>query len=122
MRELRDSLARNDERGLDLASASLQDALYELTREVSEYSLEAKGEGFFDNIRRTIVGDDDPNYGFEERRPVRRVHPPIASLGCRARMPMMKIGATTMIGSKSARRYQGGAFRQVLMESSPNLD
>ncbi|TVR09505.1 MAG: molecular chaperone DnaK, partial [Phormidium sp. GEM2.Bin31] len=72
VRELRDSLARNDERGLDLASASLQDALYELTREVSEYSLEAKGDGFFDNIRRTIVGDDDPNYGFEERRPSRR--------------------------------------------------
>lgn len=75
MRELRDSLARNDERGLDLASASLQDALYELTREVSEYSLEAKGDGFFDNIRRTIVGDDDPNYGFEERRPSRRSPP-----------------------------------------------
>ncbi|MCC5900074.1 MAG: molecular chaperone DnaK [Phormidium sp. BM_Day4_Bin.17] len=76
VRELRDSLARNDERGLDLASASLQDALYELTREVSEYSLEAKGDGFFDNIRRTIVGDDDPNYGFEERRPSRRSPPP----------------------------------------------
>ncbi len=76
VRELRDSLARNDERGLDLASASLQDALYELTREVSEYSLDAKGDGFFDNIRRTIVGDDDPNYGFEERRPPRRSPPP----------------------------------------------
>ncbi|OAB55015.1 molecular chaperone DnaK [Phormidium willei BDU 130791] len=76
VRELRDSLARNDERGLDLASASLQDALYELTREVSEYSLEAKGDGFFDNIRRTIVGDEDPNYGFEERRPIRRGPPP----------------------------------------------
>ncbi|NMG60376.1 molecular chaperone DnaK [Geitlerinema sp. P-1104] len=76
VRELRDSLARNDERGLDLASASLQDALYELTREVSEYSLDAKGDGFFDNIRRTIVGDDDPNYGFEERRPTRRSPPP----------------------------------------------
>lgn len=76
VRELRDSLARNDERGLDLASASLQDALYELTREVSEYSLEAKGDGFFDNIRRTIVGDEDPNYGFEERRPTRRSPPP----------------------------------------------
>ncbi len=76
VRELRDSLARNDERGLDLASGSLQDALYELTREVSEYSLEAKGDGFFDNIRRTIVGDEDPNYGFEERRPIRRGPPP----------------------------------------------
>lgn len=76
VRELRDSLARNDERGLDLASGSLQDALYELTREVSEYSLEANGDGFFDNIRRTIVGDDDPNYGFEERRPSRRSPPP----------------------------------------------
>lgn len=76
VRELRDSLARNDERGLDLASGSLQDALYELTREVSEYSLDAKGDGFFDNIRRTIVGDDDPNYGFEERRPTRRSPPP----------------------------------------------
>lgn len=71
VRELRDSLARNDDRGLDLASASLQDALYELNREVSEYSLDGE-EGFFDNIRRTIVGDDEPDYGFETRPPVRR--------------------------------------------------
>ncbi|WP_017662544.1 molecular chaperone DnaK [Baaleninema simplex] len=71
VRELRDSLARNDDRGLDMASASLQDALYELNREVSEYSLDGDGDGIFENIRRTFVGEDDPNYGLEQRRPPR---------------------------------------------------
>lgn len=75
VRELRDSLARNDDRGLDLASASLQDALYELNREVSEYSLDDE-DGFFGNIRRTIVGEDEPDYGFETRRPPQRAPRP----------------------------------------------
>jgi len=68
IQELRDSLSRGDERGIDLNSASLQDAMYELNREVSEF-LGEEDEGIFDTIRRTFAGDDDPNFGFEERSP-----------------------------------------------------
>ena len=66
VQELRDSLSRNDERGIDLNSASLQDAMYELNREVSEF-LGEEDEGIFESIRKTFSGDDDPNFGFEER-------------------------------------------------------
>lgn len=69
VQELRDSLSRNDERGIDLNSASLQDAMYELNREVSEFLGNEEGEGIINTIRRTFAGDDDPNFGFEERSP-----------------------------------------------------
>jgi len=67
IQELRDSLSRGDERGIDLASTSLQDALYELNREVSEFLGAEEGEGILDTLRRTFAGDDDPNFGLEER-------------------------------------------------------
>ncbi|MBE9041238.1 molecular chaperone DnaK [Oscillatoriales cyanobacterium LEGE 11467] len=67
--DLRDSLARNDDRGIDITSSSLQDALYELSREVSEYAMEEDDDDLFGAIRRTFSGDSDPNYGLEERRP-----------------------------------------------------
>jgi molecular chaperone DnaK len=68
--QLRESLARNDERGIDIASGNLQDALYELSREVAEYSMDKDDEdNLFTAIRRTFQGDDDPNYGLEQRRP-----------------------------------------------------
>jgi molecular chaperone DnaK len=69
VQELRDSLSRNDERGIDLNSASLQDAMYELNREVSEFLGNEEGEGILNTIRRTFAGDDDPNFGLEERSP-----------------------------------------------------
>lgn len=67
--EVRESLGRNDDRGLDLATSSLQDALYELSREVSEYSMDGEDENIFTTLRRTFTGDDDETYGLEKRRP-----------------------------------------------------
>ena len=67
--DLRDSLARNDDRGIDITSSNLQDALYELSREVTEYAMEEDDDDLFGAIRRTFTGDDDPNYGLEQRRP-----------------------------------------------------
>ena len=67
--DLRDSLARNDDRGIDMTSSNLQDALYELSREVTEYAMEEDDDDLFGAIRRTFTGDDDPNYGLEQRRP-----------------------------------------------------
>lgn len=65
--EVRESLRRNDDRGLDLATSSLQDALYELNREVTEYSLDGDDENIFTTLRRTLTGDDDDTYGLEKR-------------------------------------------------------
>ncbi|HIK32144.1 MAG TPA: molecular chaperone DnaK [Oscillatoriales cyanobacterium M59_W2019_021] len=67
--EVRESLRRNDDRGLDMATSSLQDALYELNREVTEYSLDGDDENIFTTLRRTLTGDDDDTYGLEKRRP-----------------------------------------------------
>ncbi len=72
IRELRESLARNDDRGIDLAQSTLQDALYELSREVYEYSQELEDEeDFFGAIRRTFSGDDGDLYGLKRRRTIR---------------------------------------------------
>lgn len=58
MRELDESLERDDERGIDRSSADLQDALYELNREVRlQYEEEDDGD-FFDSIKRTFTGDN----------------------------------------------------------------
>ncbi|MBW4679978.1 MAG: molecular chaperone DnaK [Microcoleus vaginatus WJT46-NPBG5] len=61
VRDLRDNLNRNDERGVDLTSSELQDALYDLSREVYQFSREEDGDDFFDSIRRTFSGDSRPS-------------------------------------------------------------
>ncbi|MBD1940641.1 molecular chaperone DnaK [Microcoleus sp. FACHB-68] len=61
VRDLRDNLSRNDERGVDLTSSELQDALYDLSREVYQFSREEDGDDFFDSIRRTFSGDSRPS-------------------------------------------------------------
>lgn len=58
IRELRDSLERDDERGIDRVGVDLQDALYDLNREVSIYTSESDDDDFFGSVRRTISGDD----------------------------------------------------------------
>jgi molecular chaperone DnaK len=76
IRDLRDSLNRNDDRGVDLASSQLQDALYELSRQVYQYTRDDE-ESFFDSVRRTFSGEErvsdrvsdrgsSPRYGREE--------------------------------------------------------
>jgi molecular chaperone DnaK len=56
--ELRESLARDDERGIDRAQADLQDALYELNREV-RLQYEDEDDDLFGSIKRTFLGDDE---------------------------------------------------------------
>jgi len=58
--EVRDSLAQNNDRRIDQSYADLQDALYELNREVRQYySEEYEDDDLFGSIRRVFTGDDD---------------------------------------------------------------
>src|SRR4028119_1524884 len=59
IRELRDSLERNDERGVDQVGSDLQDALYDLSREVRLQYSEEDEDDFFDSIRRTFSGESE---------------------------------------------------------------
>lgn len=80
IRELRDSLERDDERGIDRVGVDLQDALYDLKREVSIYTSEESDDDFFSSVRRTISGEDRKpreRYNYESRvysRPPDRVN------------------------------------------------
>ena len=65
--ELRDGLKRNDERGIDRAQADLQDALYELNREV-RLQYEDEDDDLIGSLRRTFVGNDDYDNRYERRR------------------------------------------------------
>ena len=76
--ELRDSLTQDNDRGIDQAYADLQDALYELKREVREYYSEDDEDDLFGSIRRVFTGEDEPEpireyrsdpYGREPRYP-----------------------------------------------------
>ena len=68
--EILESLKRDDERGIDRAQADLQDALYELNREVRLQYEDEEDDDFFGAIRRTFTGeDDDDDYGYDSRRP-----------------------------------------------------
>jgi len=70
-RELRQSLEQDNDRGIDQAYADLQDALYELKREVREYYTEDDEDDLFGSIRRVFTGEDErePYYGRETREP-----------------------------------------------------
>ncbi|NEQ33770.1 MAG: hypothetical protein F6K04_22695, partial [Leptolyngbya sp. SIO4C5] len=72
IQELRDSLERGDERGIDIAQAELQDEVYELNREAYLYDEEGDDEDLLSQIggtlRRTFSGEgdrelDDYDYG-----------------------------------------------------------
>jgi molecular chaperone DnaK len=58
IRDLRDSLAKKDDRGIDRAQSDLQDALADLNREIRDRFSE-EDEDFFGSIRRVFAGDDD---------------------------------------------------------------
>jgi len=55
---LRQYLERDDERGIDRSQSDLQDALYELNREV-RLQLEDDDDDFFGSIRRTFTGEKE---------------------------------------------------------------
>jgi molecular chaperone DnaK len=63
VRELEASLKRDDERGIDRAQSEIEDALYELNREI-RLMYEDEDDDLFGSIKRTFIGDDD-----EFRRP-----------------------------------------------------
>jgi molecular chaperone DnaK len=58
-RELRESLQENDDRGIDQAYADLQDALYELNREVRQYYAEDEDDDLFSTIRDIFTGEKE---------------------------------------------------------------
>ncbi|NJM68942.1 MAG: molecular chaperone DnaK [Scytonema sp. RU_4_4] len=58
-RELRESLQENDDRGIDQSYADLQDALYELNREVREFYVDDEEDDLFGAIRDIFTGDKD---------------------------------------------------------------
>ncbi len=64
VRELREALERDDERGIDIAQADLQDAMYELRREA--YFYEDEDDDFFGAIRRTLTGEKEPDLGYQD--------------------------------------------------------
>ncbi|MEM9003390.1 MAG: molecular chaperone DnaK [Cyanobacteria bacterium P01_F01_bin.86] len=76
IQELRECLAQNDERGIDITQAELQDEVYELNREAYIYEDENEEPNIIgqigDTIKRTFSGDEDPNNRYEDswsRRP-----------------------------------------------------
>jgi molecular chaperone DnaK len=68
IRELRDSLAKNDDRGIDRSQSDLQDAIADLNREIRERFTE-EDDDFFGSIRRVFAGDDDDEDYREDSRP-----------------------------------------------------
>lgn len=60
VQDLRDALARNDDIAIDRAQALVQDALYELTREVNlQFQLEQEEDDIFGSIKRVFQRDKD---------------------------------------------------------------
>jgi molecular chaperone DnaK len=70
MQEIRQAVARNDERAIDRAYSDLQDALYELRREVQLQYEDEEEDDFFGGIRRAITGESDRDRYWD--RPTRR--------------------------------------------------
>jgi molecular chaperone DnaK len=66
IQELRDGLARGDERGIDMAQSELQDEIYDLNREAYLYDTDGEEGGFLSQIGGTlkrVFADDDDLYG-----------------------------------------------------------
>ena len=70
VQEMRQAIARNDERAIDRAYSDLQDALYELKREVQLQYADEDEDDFFGGIRRAFSGESDRDR-FWERNPRR---------------------------------------------------
>ncbi|MGB2927076.1 MAG: molecular chaperone DnaK [Limnothrix sp.] len=61
-------LKQNDDRRLDRAQADLQDALYELNREVRMQYQDEEGDSFFGTIKKTLIGDDEDDDYYDARQ------------------------------------------------------
>jgi len=66
VQELRQAIVRDDDRAIDRSQSDLQDALYELKREVRLQYAEDEDEDFFGSIRRTFSGESETDR-FNER-------------------------------------------------------
>ena len=65
--ELREAMERDDERGIDRSQADIQDALYELNREVKNIYAQEEEDDLFTSIKRTFAGEnerDERGYGY----------------------------------------------------------
>ncbi len=67
-RQLREALADNNDRGVDLAEADLKDALYDLNREVYQQNQGDEEGGFFESIKNFFLDDDDDYDYYNDRR------------------------------------------------------
>jgi molecular chaperone DnaK len=68
IQRLREALANNDDRGVDIAEADLKDALYDLSREIYQQTKLDEGEGgILESIKNFFLEDDD-DYYYENRR------------------------------------------------------
>ncbi|MEA5618113.1 molecular chaperone DnaK [Cronbergia sp. UHCC 0137] len=63
-RQLREGLKENSDRAIDQAYVDLQDALYELNREVRQYYAEDEDEDLFGAIREIFTGDKEKERDF----------------------------------------------------------
>lgn len=70
IQRLRDSLAQDDDRGIDQAQADLQDALYDLNREVYQRNKEEEEQDSLLGAIKSFFTDDDDDYYYDsyERR------------------------------------------------------
>jgi len=68
-KRLRQALADNDERLMDITEADLKDALSDLQREVYDENQKYKEEGgFFKSVKDFFLDDDDDYYDYNNRR------------------------------------------------------
>jgi molecular chaperone DnaK len=69
IRDLRQAVKNNDDRGIDLTQASLQDALYELDREVNLRVQEEEGDDFLQPLKDTLSNLQESNpFNAQQRR------------------------------------------------------
>jgi molecular chaperone DnaK len=69
IRDLRQAVKNNDDRGIDLTQASLQDALYELDREVNLRVQEEEGDDFLQPLKDTLSNLQESNpFNSQQRR------------------------------------------------------
>lgn len=67
-KEILDALEKEDDRRLDKSIADLEDVLYELNREARLQYKQEEGEGFFESIKKTFMGDDEEEYDWRRQR------------------------------------------------------
>jgi molecular chaperone DnaK len=72
VQEVRQAIKRDDDRAIDRAQSDLQDALYELKREVRLQYEDEEEDDFFGSIRRTFSGESDRERDRYQERDDRR--------------------------------------------------